>query len=1149
MNKRKIFLFFSFSIIALFLISFSSALEWDNEKEYDTIQKEVTFYNSFLGVKTTQIGKAQLRTPLNVEVSPGYQKVAEFNLWVYEDYDNLLKQFEFQDMKNNRKDIIRAYDLKQLTYEEKLIQDYKTECSTKKYLKNNSDYKSCEQIKTGSHIEQVEKWTKINSENFYKDEQITVGVFTNVMVGDYVDWIPSIYGVKVSEWATWTNSLDVGNLAYYKMDEASGVVVDELGVYNGTTTTTRGVEGIINDSFLMTGSSQNIIITNSIPITQGSINLWINATYNYNDNLNHYIINSRYNTNETDRITLAKSSSNVYQLRMWDSSEIVTADIQFLDENITKDEWNMITITYETNDVNIYINGVLNGTNATATTPSTVPTNFNLGSTDGVIFNFEGGFDEMGIWNRALSQEEINDLYNSGSGLPYQDSNTTIILNSPEDNYATTIKSNSFNCSIESNPQILNLSLWTNSSGTFEIQDTIDLSQVRNSTQGTAEANSFTGTCGVSYPCVNAYDEDYSTLAAATSASGLHAVAIYENYTIPGGLSNAILQTKYIENGAELLAACYNHTTSSWISLYGADGFEGEQFRNITIPFGCLAGTKVNTRTSISGGWSGTPDNGLYETSMIWEVTGYNDFTGILNDTFSGIGTYLWTCEACTSSVCVPSIENRTMNVVLFNYQNITYTNPQYESTQGEFVLNISLTDGETISSASFEYNDTNYTTQIIFSGGRYLISSSILLPSVDADTNYTFRFYITIDGILYALTQNTQEVLNIEFTTCLTYEDLLLNISLFDEGTKLPLSSDLELNLQIYSKTSDDLVAETNSTHTSTFYEEICLSPNESFSNFYLNAELRYSKDDYASEFYYIQKADLADYPRNLSLFDLKLNDSTEFVITYQNDAFIFVEGAVVQLQRKYIGEDTYEVVEAPLTSDGGKAVVHVDLNTNKYRASVVKDGVLLKIFEGIVFECGNELSGECEEPLEGDVDPNNDIPVTELTDFVYSVTTDPDNNTITVLFAVPSGTPSVINVLLGQTDMFGNTTSCNQTVTTSAGSIECSYSDTFEKSILDLSVSKDDSELATLSYIVDEELDFDGMNFFIVFIFMISLVGMAIASPEWMIIISVMVLMISGMLLLLQGMSLVLGVGASAWLIIAAAIIILKMAKQEDR
>ena len=43
----------------------------------------------------------------------------------------------------------------------------------------------------------------------------------------------------------------------------------------------------------------------------------------------------------------------------------------------------------------------------------------------------------------------------------------------------------------------------------------------------------------------------------------------------------------------------------------------------------------------------------------------------------------------------------------------------------------------------------------------------------------------------------------------------------------------------------------------------------------------------------------------------------------------------------------------------------------------------------------------------------------------------------------------------------MFGNLTSCNTTVITSAGSIKCDYIDTIEKSILELSISKNNIQV----------------------------------------------------------------------------------------
>ena len=48
------------------------------------------------------------------------------------------------------------------------------------------------------------------------------------------------------------------------------------------------------------------------------------------------------------------------------------------------------------------------------------PDQFIIGSNGGDDF-VQGMMDEVGVWNRALSPEEIALLYNSGSGLAYED--------------------------------------------------------------------------------------------------------------------------------------------------------------------------------------------------------------------------------------------------------------------------------------------------------------------------------------------------------------------------------------------------------------------------------------------------------------------------------------------------------------------------------------------------------------------------------------------------------------------------------------------------------------------------------------------------------------------------------------------------------
>ena len=524
--------------------------------------------------------------------------------------------------------------------------------------------------------------------------------------------------------------------------------------------------------------------------------------------------------------------------------------------------------------------------------------------------------------------------------------------------------------------------------------------------------------------------------------------------------------------------------------------------------------------------------------------------TSIFTKSFSTLGSYNWTIEVCDVNDNCALSDTRDFTIFPFTIDGYSYDSNITEGETNTISIQVVVDEGSSLSDATLKYDGTNYTTSLLFSNNTYIVTSTITTPLVSADINKSFNFYLTVDSITYQLQSLDQLILNLDFDICGgESNDTLLNMSLFDEETKINITGTMEFNSEIISKSSGEAVAIINGSFEDVHNGAICFSPVSSYSLYYLNTEIRYFKEGFATEFYHIQKADMSEYPVNLSLFNLNQNDSTEFSVTYKNNAFIFTEGAVIQLQRKYIGEDTYEVVEAPITGDGGKATLHIDLNTNKYRASVVKEGELLDFFDNIVFSCDNELSGDCTHSLDGTVNPNNDIPIEDITDFIYSVSVDEDNQTITVLFAVPSGTPSRINILLKQIDTFGNLTSCNTTIITSAGSITCDYTDSIEQNILQLSISKNDVQLAILSYVNNPSLDMDGINFFIMFLFMISLVGMAIASPEWMLIISVMVLMIGGTLLLVSGMNLVIGLGALAWLVVAIGIIIFKMAKQEDR
>ena len=91
--------------------------------------------------------------------------------------------------------------------------------------------------------------------------------------------------------------------------------------------------------------------------------------------------------------------------------------------------WKFITLTYDGQFVSIYVNGLLDG--GQFRNLNTVGDTIVIGSSPlfhpGATY-FDGLIDDIGIWNRALTQQEITNLYNSQScqvSLTTQPSNQT----------------------------------------------------------------------------------------------------------------------------------------------------------------------------------------------------------------------------------------------------------------------------------------------------------------------------------------------------------------------------------------------------------------------------------------------------------------------------------------------------------------------------------------------------------------------------------------------------------------------------------------------------------------------------------------------------------------------------------------------------
>jgi concanavalin A-like lectin/glucanase superfamily protein len=87
---------------------------------------------------------------------------------------------------------------------------------------------------------------------------------------------------------------------------------------------------------------------------------------------------------------------------------------------LTTGVWYMLTLTYDGSVLKAYRNGSSVGsTSATSTGSGLGFTGFGILSRGSGAYNFSGMVDEEGIWSKALSQQEITDLYGGGCGDPY----------------------------------------------------------------------------------------------------------------------------------------------------------------------------------------------------------------------------------------------------------------------------------------------------------------------------------------------------------------------------------------------------------------------------------------------------------------------------------------------------------------------------------------------------------------------------------------------------------------------------------------------------------------------------------------------------------------------------------------------------------
>ncbi len=438
------------------LVGTVSAWNWDNSKSYDEKTKTVTIKNGcVLGICLgDDISTIKLNTPLVYKVPLGNQKVAEFTINNFKNGNDVFNNLEFFNLRKDNEKFERDYDYKYKTTIK--VPKYKTVCDKGFSANRTAIDTNCRQEQTGFKDEIV--WEELDINDELPKGKITIGIFTEVLKGDKVEWIPTLFGVEIGEWAAWSASLLVDVTNAYHFNESSGNILDYAGSDDGTPdgisygetppSNLLGAVGFIH------GSNDVVFNSGITGDTTATVMGWFNTTYAAGDN--QYIM-----INTDDGLDRGWG----FGLRSGDNSVLVAGVAWGTGgTNANDGAWHSYMVTRDGSQYDLYLDG--------GSSPISSLTNAGgIFGSDNVMggattsLGYEGHQSETAFFSSVKTNADFVEFHNSGNGLPYKLLvSPTITLNFPIDNYDSIETDITFNGTVYDilGNDIVNVSLYIN---------------------------------------------------------------------------------------------------------------------------------------------------------------------------------------------------------------------------------------------------------------------------------------------------------------------------------------------------------------------------------------------------------------------------------------------------------------------------------------------------------------------------------------------------------------------------------------------------------------------------------------------------------------------------------------------------------------
>lgn len=450
--------------------------------------------------------------------------------------------------------------------------------------------------------------------------------------------------------------------------------------------------GVVNDSFQAFGGNKQ---ANNVLTGNFSISLWVNSTPNNNNN--SYIF-TESSGNDLIRIWFDFETRIAFQINGAGSWIPINGTAT------STNRWYHIVAQRNSSTAELWIDGILIQSKVSNETAG-YSSNIRLTSSTNPAFprTFNGGIDELYIFNQTLTVDEIALLYANGTYT----SNTAplVYLNSPINNLNFSTNSVTFNCSATDETGVINLTLLINGAdnvtvlnSTFNenlsLQQTLTLNQGTNTWNCRASDKTITSLNSTRnifidsvYPLINILfpiNKAYNYLISFLNWSYIELNPakcwVYNgsaNNTVTCGLNVTanLSSINGVNNWAIYINDTAGNVNSSLITFYITSlsnnlthPFVNQNFTTSYLNFSISAiPTSVNLTNSTIYLWN---SSGSLINSTLNSLTG--NYTNYTNFTISGLnfGIYTWTNEVCgissddiNSNFC-NTPNNQTFNIV-----------------------------------------------------------------------------------------------------------------------------------------------------------------------------------------------------------------------------------------------------------------------------------------------------------------------------------------------------------------------------------------------------------------------------------------------------------------------------------------------------